>query len=153
MASDMHVAIAHATVGGHQMEIAKRKISTRSLSIDSRYRKFRVKVQMEELALLLTIQKAEDHLRRLNGDGYLSGGETGIDDEREAWAVRTNFYMRRLKLVRESLDRIRSGEYGICASCNQEIATKRLNAVPTAIYCLDCQQQVERQTAGRTVPV
>ncbi len=108
---------------------------------DLRYQKFQLKVETEELGLLVAIREAEEQLRSLNRDG--TSPET--ESEREAWAIKSNYYRQRLRIVRRSLDRIQSGEFGVCASCNQEISPKRLNAVPTAVYCLECQEQLERQ--------
>ena len=114
---------------------------TISSPCDIKYGKFRLKIEVEELSLLVAIREAEEQLRGLNREG--TGPET--ESEREAWAIKSNYYRQRLRTVRQSLDRIQSGEFGVCASCNEEIETKRLNAVPTAIYCLQCQEQLERQ--------
>ncbi len=115
--------------------------SMMSASGDTGYGKFRLKIEVEELSLLVAIREAEEQLRGLNREG--TGPET--ESEREAWAIKSNYYRQRLRSVRQSLDRIQSGEFGICAACNEEIGAKRLNAVPTAIYCLECQEQLERQ--------
>lgn len=48
---------------------------------------------------------------------------------------------RQLKLVEEALDRIHTGDYGACLSCEEPIPAKRLNALPWARYCVDCQEQ------------
>lgn len=48
---------------------------------------------------------------------------------------------RQLKLVEEALDRIHTGDYGTCLSCEEPIPAKRLNALPWARYCVDCQEQ------------
>jgi RNA polymerase-binding transcription factor len=45
-----------------------------------------------------------------------------------------------LRLVDEALDRLNSGDYGICLSCEEPIPAKRLNAVPWARYCVPCQE-------------
>lgn len=119
--------------------------SMMSSSDDFRYRKFRLKVESEELGLLVAIREAEEQLRSLNREG--ASPET--ESEREAWAIKSNYYRQRLRNVRQSLDRIQSGEFGVCASCNQEIGAKRLNAVPTAVYCIECQEQLERQQFQR----
>jgi DnaK suppressor protein len=47
-----------------------------------------------------------------------------------------------LRLVEEALDRVRSGDYGVCLSCEQPIPPKRLQALPWARYCVPCQEQV-----------
>ena len=45
-----------------------------------------------------------------------------------------------LRLVQEALDRMESGEYGVCLACEEPIAEKRLRAIPWARYCLHCQE-------------
>ncbi len=54
-----------------------------------------------------------------------------------------------LRLVNEALDRLDSGDYGICLSCEEPIPAKRLAAVPWARYCVPCQEMigVEREPA------
>ena len=47
-----------------------------------------------------------------------------------------------LRLIEEALDRIHSGDYGICLSCEQPIPSKRLQALPWARYCVTCQDEV-----------
>ncbi len=43
----------------------------------------------------------------------------------------------------------RRGRYGICDKCKQEIPVDRLNAVPFAAYCIDCQRKRnERRRPG-----
>ena len=44
--------------------------------------------------------------------------------------------------VESALDRLGSGEYGTCANCGNSISAKRLQAVPWATYCIDCQESV-----------
>src|SRR5579864_3970911 len=45
-----------------------------------------------------------------------------------------------LRLVNEALDRLKSGDYGICQSCEEPIPAKRLRALPWARYCISCQE-------------
>ena len=45
-----------------------------------------------------------------------------------------------LRLVDEALDRLDSGDYGVCQSCEEPIAAKRLHALPWARYCISCQE-------------
>jgi DnaK suppressor protein len=47
-----------------------------------------------------------------------------------------------LRLVEEALDRIGSGDYGVCLSCEKPIPSKRLQALPWARYCVECQEQI-----------
>ena len=47
-----------------------------------------------------------------------------------------------LRLIDEALDRIESGDYGVCLSCEEGIPDKRLTALPWAKYCVTCQDSV-----------
>lgn len=45
-----------------------------------------------------------------------------------------------LREVDQALERIDKGEYGVCEECGDPISIKRLNAVPWARRCLECQE-------------
>ncbi len=51
---------------------------------------------------------------------------------------------RQLVLINEALERLSDDEYGLCQNCEEEIVDKRLNAVPWAKYCLQCQELNEK---------
>jgi DnaK suppressor protein len=56
-----------------------------------------------------------------------------------------------LREVRAALSRIEDGSYGVCLNCEDEITQKRLEAVPWATLCIDCQEQTDqgRQTEAK----
>ena len=47
-----------------------------------------------------------------------------------------------LRLVEEALDRMQSGDFGMCLACEQPIPPKRLQALPWARYCVPCQEAI-----------
>ena len=49
-----------------------------------------------------------------------------------------------LRNVRSALRRIDDGSFGTCLHCEEEISPKRLNAVPWAPFCIQCQEQADR---------
>ncbi len=51
---------------------------------------------------------------------------------------------RQVILINEALTRISDDEYGTCQNCEKDINPKRLDAVPWARYCLNCQELVEQ---------
>lgn len=51
---------------------------------------------------------------------------------------------RQLVLINEALERIEEDEYGLCQNCENEISPNRLNAVPWARYCINCQELQEK---------
>jgi DnaK suppressor protein len=59
-----------------------------------------------------------------------------------------------LRLVEEALDRMESGDYGVCLSCDAPIPVKRLQALPWARYCVTCQEmagtEVDQEWAAVT---
>jgi len=51
---------------------------------------------------------------------------------------------RVLQLVGEALDRLKNGTYGLCLSCQEEVQVKRLEAVPWARHCIECQEKQDQ---------
>jgi DnaK suppressor protein len=49
-----------------------------------------------------------------------------------------------LQRVDEALHRLAKGGFGVCMECEDPIEKKRLEAVPWASHCLDCQGKVEQ---------
>ncbi len=49
-----------------------------------------------------------------------------------------------LKEIEGALGRLEAGDYGACSACEEKIPAKRLQAVPWARYCIDCQELVEQ---------
>jgi DnaK suppressor protein len=59
----------------------------------------------------------------------------------EEWLFlnRNSIDMSLLRQIKEALIRIQDQTYGICQDCGTPISTKRLEAVPWATYCVNCQ--------------
>ena len=49
-----------------------------------------------------------------------------------------------LRNVRAALFRVNDGSYGVCLHCEEDIKTKRLDAVPWAGFCIRCQEARDR---------
>ena len=61
-----------------------------------------------------------------------------------------NIHMRErdsklIKKIKQALERIEDGTYGICDDCGEEISSQRLKARPVTTVCIDCKK---RQEAG-----
>jgi RNA polymerase-binding transcription factor len=48
-----------------------------------------------------------------------------------------------LNKINDALARLETGNYGNCFDCGEEIAEKRLRALPFAVRCKDCEQARE----------
>lgn len=75
---------------------------------------------------------AEDDQAQISHDEFISLQKNRID-------------YGQLRLIEEALDRVHSGDYGICLGCDGPIPEKRLKAIPWARYCIPCQ---ENEAAG-----
>jgi RNA polymerase-binding transcription factor DksA len=58
-----------------------------------------------------------------------------VDDEA---AIQADVLDAKLEAIEIALERIESGNYGSCTSCNAEIGEQRLEALPTATTCRSC---------------
>jgi len=58
-----------------------------------------------------------------------------------------------LNEIDAALDRIQNNTYGICAHCNTEISYERMDANPSALYCLQCQEAAEQREVSANRPV
>jgi DnaK suppressor protein len=54
---------------------------------------------------------------------------------------------RELANIEMALEQMRQGHYGICQICEGKIPMARLNALPYATTCIECQREAERQGA------
>ena len=46
--------------------------------------------------------------------------------------------------VEEALARVDAGTYGTCTSCGSSVAPERLDALPWAALCIECQRKARR---------
>lgn len=64
-----------------------------------------------------------------------------VERESSARTLEQDFRLQRE--VEAARGRLRDGTFGICGRCEEEIAPKRLQAIPWAAYCKSCQGKAE----------
>ena len=98
------------------------------------------------------LQRRIDRTERLFRDPTAGSADLldNIGSDRDALIERASHYRQRLRTVLRTLHRLQQGRFGICAECDEPIPPKRLDAIPTAEYCIKCQQELE-QTAPEYV--
>jgi DnaK suppressor protein len=83
----------------------------------------------------------------------VESAEADIQEELEFSLVQMK--SETLNKINDALARLETGNYGNCFDCGEEIAEKRLRALPFAVRCKDCEQarenaeQRERQLQAR----
>ena len=50
---------------------------------------------------------------------------------------------QRIREISDALQRIRSGDFGICSECLDDIGLNRLRVQPTATVCIACKREQE----------
>jgi len=73
------------------------------------------------------------------------GDQAATSYNREFLFELGNGTQRLLKEVVSALQKLDEGNYGDCERCGEAIADKRLEALPFARYCIDCQRAVEEE--------
>jgi DnaK suppressor protein len=79
----------------------------------------------------------DDEIDRANFDSDRDLALSLSDNERET-----------LLQIEEALRRIARGDFGSCTSCSKPIGDQRLDAIPWARYCIDCQELEEKGLLG-----
>ncbi len=80
-----------------------------------------------------------------NGDFPDPTDRASLESDRN-FLLRIKDRERKLILkVKEALDRIDNGTFGICESCGKSISEKRLMARPVTTLCIDCKTELEDQ--------
>jgi DnaK suppressor protein len=101
------------------------------------------------------LKQKQEILDMYNQD--LKAGQESADDGTDDLVDRANAaYNRELMFslsdsertmllqIEEALDRMRQGSYGRCSNCGQTIGLLRLEAVPWARFCINCQELAEK---------
>ncbi|MCL6622050.1 MAG: RNA polymerase-binding protein DksA [Syntrophobacterales bacterium] len=115
--------------------------------------------ELEQFRSLL-YEQLEDLLGKADTtrSGMTGDGAAPLPDPTDRAALETdrNFTLRirdrERKLIlkiREALERIDEGTYGICEICGGEISLKRLRARPVTTMCIQCKSRMEALERSR----
>jgi DnaK suppressor protein len=105
-----------------------------------------LEAKSEELRRSMSAQKVAQVVSRLDvpsDEGDLS------QQSHEEWIFlnRNTLDLKLLREVQAALRRVQQGTYGVCAACDEPISAKRLEAVPWAKFCVQCQERIGAETA------
>ena len=106
---------------------------------------FREKLQTKKQEILETFTKNKSYGREADGDPSQDIADKAANSyTKEFLFSLSNSERRLLQQVDDALSRIESRQYGVCASCEDTLNLKRLQAVPWATLCISCQEKQER---------
>ena len=75
--------------------------------------------------------------------GSQAAAATQVFEQQRDLALRDRA-VAQLVLVDAAVARLEDGTFGTCVRCGKPIAAARLEALPWAAYCIDCQRIVDR---------
>lgn len=114
--------------------------------------------RLDTLRAMLTHQRTEALMkvreyRHHQEDDALPPPADELDAARSLSDVETHASLieqaeNRLKEIDDALSRVERGSYGICADCGLEIPVERLEVLPFATRCVDCQGDRNRARRG-----
>ncbi|MBI3747794.1 MAG: TraR/DksA family transcriptional regulator [Chloroflexi bacterium] len=102
----------------------------------------RARLLAERARLLEEIDEAVALPEQMTYGSQAAAATQVFEQERElAMRERANLH---LQAVDAALARLDDGTYGTCIRCGRAIAAARLEALPWAAHCIDCQTAVDR---------
>lgn len=104
----------------------------------------RQRLQMDYQALKERTEREDIHGdpgRRLNPDRADLAQNYALQVQQTALQSIDN---KRLDQIEQALERFEAGTYGRCIDCGQAIALERLQVMPTAELCIQCQEKQEQ---------
>ena len=106
------------------------------------YRK-RLIAKQEELQR--QVSKSEQDGRQIDEDTTQDIADKAANSYTKEFLFHQSDDNRRiLQLVSEALERLKNGSFGLCVACQEEVQVKRLEAVPWARHCIECQEKQEQ---------
>lgn len=104
--------------------------------------------------LLRRQKEVEDEIKSLEQDDPVNSlimaesSEPGTD----SWVADTHGRVMAIKQglkdglmkIKDSLADLKSGKYGKCRNCGKTIEPERLEAMPTAVYCIACSKKIKK---------
>lgn len=110
-----------------------------------RLENYKKKLQAKREDLIRNIARVEEEGRAADEDTTVDLADKAANSyTKEFLFGQTNAERSFLNLIELALKRMKDGGYGLCANCEEEVQQKRLDAVPWAKYCIECQEKQER---------
>jgi DnaK suppressor protein len=107
------------------------------------YYKKRLLAKQEELLRLVT--NSEHDGREADEEATQDIADKAANSYTKEFLFHQSDENRRvLQLVDEAFERMKNGSYGQCVACQEEVQQKRLDAVPWARHCIECQEKQDQ---------
>lgn len=106
---------------------------------------FRKRLLAKQEELLRLVSKSEQDGRQADEEATQDIADKAANSYTKEFLFHQSDDNRRLlQLVTEALERLKNSSYGLCVACHEEVQVKRLEAVPWARHCIECQEKQEQ---------
>jgi DnaK suppressor protein len=106
---------------------------------------YRKRLLAKQVELLRLVTKSEQDGREADEEATQDIADKAANSYTKEFLFHQSDENRRiLQLVNEALDRLKNGGYGLCVACHEEVEQKRLEAVPWARHCIECQTKQDQ---------
>jgi len=106
---------------------------------------FRDKLLQKKQEILEAYNKNKTYGKEADEDGAQDIADKAANSyTKEFLFSLSNSERNMLQLVDEALTRINGKRFGVCVVCDGEMERKRLDAVPWAKHCIECQEKQEQ---------
>jgi DnaK suppressor protein len=103
---------------------------------------FKKKLLAQKVELEATIEQATDAAKPVELDQTVVGRVSRIDaiQQQEMTLAAQRRRVEQIQKIEAALGRIKSGDFGCCVKCGEDIAEKRLALDPAIPTCINCAQ-------------
>jgi DnaK suppressor protein len=105
----------------------------------------RADLEAKRAELLEQLGEEEDELRAAPGENPDRSSLAQRYADRQLNLAFHDQATEQLEQVVRALKKLDEEEYGSCENCGEMIAAARLEALPHAVYCVECQGEMDRR--------
>lgn len=103
--------------------------------------------------LLLEVKQKNAQAAALTDQGVPDLGDLGVTDNLgEFLHLLSDSKREEILKIDDTLERLRSGDYGLCQECGESIAIGRLEVAPYTRFCLACKRKREEEEKRKKGP-
>ncbi len=107
--------------------------------------RYKKRLTAKRIELLDRVRKAQDTEVTVGEEQAADLGDRALSSTSRAVLHQLSASEREvLRRIEKALERIDEGTYGRCLNCSQPIQKGRLDAVPWARLCIECQEKLDR---------
>jgi DnaK suppressor protein len=107
--------------------------------------RYQKRLQAKRSDVLARVRAARDTEQESNDEEAPDLGDRALSTmSRDLMYELTGTERDLLRRIDAALDRIGAGTYGLCQNCGEKVHDARLEALPWARHCIDCQELQDR---------